>query len=121
MFRQGIISKLAKHSPQHRHTKNEAAQLSSVSIALQSQGVNIPEQFKSQLLVLVNDSEEEAHEDEDEVPDDFLYLAVLLLLSLVRSLSVSLLLLMFLFRYLLRWFSRTLFLLVCCAPELSRS
>ena len=104
MFRQGI-RKLAKHSPQHRHTKNEAAQLSSVSIALQSQGVNIPEQFKPQLLVLVNDSEEEAHKDEDEVPDDFLYLPVLLLISLVCSLSVSLLLLMFLFRYLLRSFS----------------
>ena len=89
MFRQGI-SKLAKHSPQHRHTKHEVAQLSPASIALQSQGVSIPERFKSQDLALVNDSEEEAYEDEDEVPDDFLYLAVLLLLSFFRSLSVSL-------------------------------
>ena len=104
MFRQGI-SKLAKHSPQHQHTKHEVAQLSPASIAPQSQGVSIPERFKPQLLVLVNDSEKEAHEDEDEVPADFLYLAVLLLLSLFRSLSVSLLLLMFLFRYLLRSFS----------------
>jgi len=89
MFRQGI-SKLAKHSPQHRHTKHEVAQLSPASIAPQSQGVSIPERFKSQDLALVNDSEEEAYEDEDEVPDDFLYLAVLLLLSFFRSLSVSL-------------------------------
>jgi len=57
----------------------------------------------------VNDSEEEAYEDEDEVPDDFLYLAVLLLQSFFRPLSVSLLLLTSLFLSPLHSFSACFF------------
>ena len=119
MFKQSI-SKLAKHSPQHRHTKKSAAQLSPASITPQSQSVTIPEQFKPQRIVLETDKKEEAHADDDEVPDKFLYLAVLLLLSLFRSLSVFLLLLMFLYFFNLLRFP-LVFLLVGCSAQISRS
>ena len=51
-------------------------QLSVLPIALKSQDNGIPERSKPGLQVFSKESEGEAHEDEDEVPGNVLYLAL---------------------------------------------
>jgi len=62
-------------------------QLSALPIALKSQDNGISELSKPGLQVFSNEIEGEAHEDEDEVPGDVLYLA--LSFSLFSSLLYS--------------------------------